>query len=431
MRTTRILVATAIATLTACGGGGDTPTITTPTPPVVAAVASVTVTPDAMQLLAPATLQLTAAMKDAAGNGLTNRAVAWSTSQAVVATVSADGMVTALGPGTTVVTATSEGRSGNATITVTAPPSALSVSQGSGQTGEPGLALPIRPAVIVRDAQARPVANVSVTFVIDSGGGSLASTQATSGSDGVATAGVWTLGQSEGRNVVLATTTGLAGVRVTATGTYPNVAIGQSQVSLAGGVITVARPGSALNGMRVEIPDSAFLSPVSMTIRQRSSAGLALQEPGPAALLRPVSNAFALAAGGAPAITPIITIVTNGPPSASGELLLKVPVPIGTISPRVAVVDSVGTPVAFLPIVASDSTSVTVTTRALSTSVLTQIGNIPQTLPSGSQSLSIVLFAGRAGSSLAQLYPYSFGVGFTHGVHNLGFYDLKTTYETQ
>jgi len=81
-------------------------------------VATVTVTPSAASLVAQQTQTLTADTRDASGNALTGRSVAWSTTAGTVATVSQAGLVTAVGPGSATITATSEGKSGSATITV-------------------------------------------------------------------------------------------------------------------------------------------------------------------------------------------------------------------------------------------------------------------------------------------------------------------------
>jgi uncharacterized protein YjdB len=86
------------------------------------AVASVTVTPPTASLLVGQTLQLTATPQSAAGAPLPDRSVAWSTSNAVIATVSAAGLVTAHAAGAASISATSEGKTGSATITVTAVP---------------------------------------------------------------------------------------------------------------------------------------------------------------------------------------------------------------------------------------------------------------------------------------------------------------------
>src|SRR3989442_13207909 len=64
------------------------------------------------------TLQLTATIKDSAGNVLSGRAVTWTSSDASVATVSSSGLVGAVAAGSVTITATSEGRSGTAAIVV-------------------------------------------------------------------------------------------------------------------------------------------------------------------------------------------------------------------------------------------------------------------------------------------------------------------------
>ncbi len=114
-----LVLASAVVALAACGGGGTTPNPPgPPPPPPPAPVATVTVTPPATTLVPQATQALTAATLDASGNPLTGRPVSWSTSAQSVATVSSAGLVTAVGPGSATITATSEGKSGSAAITV-------------------------------------------------------------------------------------------------------------------------------------------------------------------------------------------------------------------------------------------------------------------------------------------------------------------------
>lgn len=93
-----------------CGGDGMGP--------VQAAVASVTVTPPLDTIAPAATVQLTATPKDGAGNPLSGRTVAWASSNQAVATVSTTGLVTGIADGVTTMTATSEGKSGTAAVTV-------------------------------------------------------------------------------------------------------------------------------------------------------------------------------------------------------------------------------------------------------------------------------------------------------------------------
>jgi uncharacterized protein YjdB len=107
-------------TITASGGGSSGTASVTVTPPPVA---SVTVEPAEGSVHVAWTLQLTATLRDAAGNILTGRTVTWSSDNTSLATVSSDGLVTGVAAGGPVtITATSEGVSGTAAITVTLAP---------------------------------------------------------------------------------------------------------------------------------------------------------------------------------------------------------------------------------------------------------------------------------------------------------------------
>jgi uncharacterized protein YjdB len=87
----------------------------------VAPVATVTVSPVSASVAAGGFHQFTAVLKDAAGNTLTGRPVAWSTSNPAAATVSGTGLVSGIAVGSATITATSEGKSGSGSVTVTAP----------------------------------------------------------------------------------------------------------------------------------------------------------------------------------------------------------------------------------------------------------------------------------------------------------------------
>jgi uncharacterized protein YjdB len=89
--------------------------------PAVAPVASVVVTPATVSQVAGTTQQLSAVLKDAAGNVLTGRSVTWTSSAPAVAGVNSAGLETSLAAGAATITATSEGKTGTAAITVSAP----------------------------------------------------------------------------------------------------------------------------------------------------------------------------------------------------------------------------------------------------------------------------------------------------------------------
>lgn len=84
-----------------------------------AAVASVTVAPVLDTLWFGERAQFTATVRDAAGRVLTERTVTWSSSDSAVATVTALGLVMAVGAGAATITAAAEGITGASSITVT------------------------------------------------------------------------------------------------------------------------------------------------------------------------------------------------------------------------------------------------------------------------------------------------------------------------
>jgi hypothetical protein len=83
-----------------------------------APVATVTVTPTSASLLVGSAQQLGAVLKDANGSVLVGRAVTWASSALGVATVSAGGLVTGLTLGAATISATSEGQTGSALVSV-------------------------------------------------------------------------------------------------------------------------------------------------------------------------------------------------------------------------------------------------------------------------------------------------------------------------
>ena len=107
-----------------------------------AEVARVDVTPARPTLAALDSVRIAAAPKDADGATLGDRPVTWGSSDVAVARVTAGGFLHALREGTATITATSEGESGLATVTVTAArvaavdvaPPALSLQPGQAET---------------------------------------------------------------------------------------------------------------------------------------------------------------------------------------------------------------------------------------------------------------------------------------------------------
>jgi uncharacterized protein YjdB len=103
--------ATVLATVE--GKSASSAVTVTPVP-----VATVAVNPPSGTVTQGSTLQLAAVAKDASGGTLTGRAVTWSSSDAAVASVDAGGLVTGLTTGTAGITATVDGVTGSAAMTV-------------------------------------------------------------------------------------------------------------------------------------------------------------------------------------------------------------------------------------------------------------------------------------------------------------------------
>ena len=104
-------------------------------------MASVVVVPDIVNAGIGGTTQLIAKAYDAGQNELSDRTMVWTTSNAAVATVDGNGLVTAKAKGTATITATTEGKSGTSQFTispgavnkVTVTPDAISMKVGDQQ----------------------------------------------------------------------------------------------------------------------------------------------------------------------------------------------------------------------------------------------------------------------------------------------------------
>jgi plastocyanin len=104
------------------------------------------------------------------------------------------------------------------TFTAMATPGApvtLTKNAGDNQTTVVASAVTEPPSVLVTDSYENPVADVPVTFAVTSGGGSVAGSSQTTGLDGLATVGSWTLGSTLGQNSLTASSAGLSGSPVT------------------------------------------------------------------------------------------------------------------------------------------------------------------------------------------------------------------------
>lgn len=128
-----------------------------------AAVASLTVTPPNANVLPGGTTSLTAVTRDASGNVLTGRAVAWTSAAPGTASVNASGLVTGVATGGPVtITATSEGQSGTSSITVLPVPVASVVVTPANPTVSVGAFAQL--TAITRDAAGNALAGRAITW---------------------------------------------------------------------------------------------------------------------------------------------------------------------------------------------------------------------------------------------------------------------------
>ncbi len=115
-------IAAGSATITATNSGvsGTSAITVTAGPPPPPVVTTVTVAPTSASVVAGATTTLVATVKDQNGNVMTGQTVTWSTDNATAATVNSSGVVTGVAAGSATITATSSGKAGTSSVTVTA-----------------------------------------------------------------------------------------------------------------------------------------------------------------------------------------------------------------------------------------------------------------------------------------------------------------------
>ncbi|MDB4915128.1 MAG: hypothetical protein JWM95_2772, partial [Gemmatimonadetes bacterium] len=227
------------ATLTAKSGTAQVTAALTVTPGLAASVTKLAGDGQSAQVSTPVAISPSVVVKDSAGNvvpgatvsftvqlggGLLNGSAAITNAQGIA---SLSAWILGTVPGTNSVLATVLPSNGvvttafiaTATPRPVAPPAVVSISDGDAQTGTVGTVLPIPLSVLVTNTDGLPAANVQVTFVVASGGGTIANATAATNTSGVASAGTWTLGATLGAQTVTATVAGLAPRTFTATAT--------------------------------------------------------------------------------------------------------------------------------------------------------------------------------------------------------------------
>ena len=128
--------------------------------------------------------QLDPSITDQDGNPLPEETVSWSSSDPGVASVTQDGLVTARGAGSAVITASAGTVTATAQVTVVQVPAELQKVSGDTQTVPAGAPVPIPLVVQVNDSRGNPIPTATVIFAVLEGDGSVGTSTAVTGVDG-------------------------------------------------------------------------------------------------------------------------------------------------------------------------------------------------------------------------------------------------------
>jgi hypothetical protein len=105
------------------------------------------------------------------------------------------------------------------------PPVKMVLSGEIGDVAVAGEEVPVKPRVLVTDAENRPVPDVSVTFTVLNGGGTVEGATQVTNAFGIATVGGWILGRNFGLNRVVASSANLPSVAFQLRGIAPDSGI--------------------------------------------------------------------------------------------------------------------------------------------------------------------------------------------------------------
>lgn len=223
-----MLLPVVLVSFAACGGDSASP------PPSPAALSATVSTSATATVGTAVTTAPTVRVVDDKGAPVANVSVQFAvtagggtlgrTSATTDATGSASAGSWTLGTtaGTNTVDATVSGLTAiRFSATGTAGAAASLTPSGDGQSANVGVSVATAPAVVVKDQYGNVVAGTPVTFAIASGNGAITGATATSGTDGIARVGSWTLGIATGAQQLRASA-GTLSATLSATATVPS-----------------------------------------------------------------------------------------------------------------------------------------------------------------------------------------------------------------
>jgi uncharacterized protein YjdB len=361
-------VSTGSATITATAEGkSGTATITV----TQAAVATVSIAPSPLSMSVGQQTQLAATLKDASGNVLNGRTVTWSSSNTGVATVSADGVLSAVAAGTTTITATCEGKSGTAAVTISnvAVGSVTVLPQGPSIFQSTNLQL----SATVRDANDNIVTDRVVTWSTSN----LA--QATVSSTGIVT------GVAPGTVVITATSEGKSG---TTSVTVAQVPVGSVTVAPASASIRVTKTVALTAAVRDSLGNPvnrgvtwSSINPAIATVSAGVVTGVAIGTATITATSEGKSGGATITVTGIPVATVVVS------PATKAMLMTQ------TVSLGVTVTDSAGNVVTDRAVTwaSSNAAVATVSSSGVATAVAPGTATVTATSEgkSGSATLTV------------------------------------------
>jgi uncharacterized protein YjdB len=240
-------------------------------------VASVSVAPGLDTLVVGESVQLAATPRDASGAALAGRAVGWASSDNLVATVSSSGLVTAVTTGTATVTATSEGRTGSASIVVLARPVATVTVTPQNPVVEVGATAQL--TTRLADVAGNVLTGRVITYTSDNL--AVATVSASGLVTGVSAGSATIVARSEGRTgttTVLVTPQPVAAVRIT-----PPTATLAPGATVQLDAIATSASGAVLTGRAVTwigAPGVATVSPTGLVTAVAPGTGVIFAQVG-------------------------------------------------------------------------------------------------------------------------------------------------------
>jgi Big-like domain-containing protein len=253
------VICPSLSALVACGGTDSSTGSSRP------AVATVSVTASTSSLLVGATATFSATALDKAGSVIAGRPIAWSTTDATIASITPAGVVTGLAPGQTIVRATIDGVSGSAPITVLSPAvTSVEITGGLGSALLPGET--VRLTAVAKNDAGAVITGKSFTWSTSNGA------VATVSSDGTV------LAQSPGTASIGASTDGKSAsvvVTVEASALTKIVVLPAPMLVAVGGSYTATAAGFDQRGKPIGVSQFTFQSsdPTIATVSSTGSVG--------------------------------------------------------------------------------------------------------------------------------------------------------------